>query len=92
MHNSFFFRTFAAIFVFYAHLGNLIHFHGARKNTHNTLNVNNLIHIKKMNTTKKSTYQSPITSVIQLESSSKLLAGSVQGQLHDYEKNIISNW
>lgn len=45
-----------------------------------------------MNTTKKSTYQPPLTSVIRLESSSKLLAGSVQGQLHDYEKNIISNW
>lgn len=41
-----------------------------------------------MNTTKKSTYQPPLTSVIRLESSSKLLAGSVKGQLMDiYKEN-----
>ena len=45
-----------------------------------------------MKTKAKSTYQSPITSVICLESSTKLLAGSAQGQLQDFEKKIISNW
>lgn len=42
-----------------------------------------------MNTTKKSTYQPPLTSVIRLESSSKLLAGSVQGQLMNIHKHDV---
>ena len=45
-----------------------------------------------MNTTKKSTYQSPLTSVIRLESSSKLLAGSVTSQLSNIETNTIDTW
>ena len=42
-----------------------------------------------MKTKAKSTYQSPITSVIQLESSNTLLAGSVTGQLKNIQKNIV---
>ena len=42
-----------------------------------------------MKTKAKSTYQSPITSVIQLESSNTLLAGSVHGQLMNIKKNIL---
>ena len=43
-----------------------------------------------MKTKAKSTYQSPITSVIQLESSNTLLAGSVvTNQLRNVSKNIV---
>ena len=45
-----------------------------------------------MKTKAKSTYQSPITSVIQLESSNTLLAGSVATQLSNIETNIIGTW
>lgn len=45
-----------------------------------------------MKTKAKLTYQSPITSVIQFESSNTLLAGSVQGQLSNIETNTISAW
>ena len=46
-----------------------------------------------MKTKAKSTYQSPITSVIRLESSNTLLAGSVRAMgLENVEKNIINGW
>ena len=44
-----------------------------------------------MKTKAKLTYQSPITSVIQLESSNTLLAGSVEAiGIKNVKKNIIN--
>ena len=46
-----------------------------------------------MKTKAKSMYQSPITSVIRLESSNTLLAGSVRAMgIQNVGKKIISNW
>lgn len=44
-----------------------------------------------MKTKVKSMYQSPITSVIQLESSTTLLAGSVTGQIQNIGKRIVDD-
>ena len=46
-----------------------------------------------MNTKKKTTYQSPLTSMIRLESSNKLLAGSVQAfGLRNVDKSYVNDW
>ena len=45
-----------------------------------------------MKTKAKLTYQSPITSVIQLESSNTLLAGSATIKIQNIGKHINDTW
>ena len=40
----------------------------------------------------KKIYQSPATAAIKMELGEHILAGSIQGQLQDINKNFITNW